>query len=153
MTHRPPLSDNEEDAWRSLYALIQCLPGLLDEQLRRDAGLGHYDYAVLHALHGAPDRTATMTALTRATSGSFSRLSHTVTRLEERGFVTRTRQGANRRISLTSDGRRAFLAAAAGHMDAIRRHVLDYLPPEGTDTLGELLRPIAEHLRADMPRG
>ena len=153
MAHRTPLSDREEDTWLSLYTLLQCLPGLLDQQLRSDADLGHYDYAVLHALHGNPGRTATMADLTRATSGSYSRLSHTVARLEERGFVTRARQGANRQVSLTRDGRHAFLSAAAGHMDEIRHHVLDRLPPGGVDLLGDLLRPIADHLRADLRRG
>lgn len=153
MTHRTPLTADEEAAWLDLYTLALCLPGLLDQQLRRDAGLGHYEYAVLHALHRAPAHTLTMAELSELTSSSFSRLSHTITRLEKRELVERRRRGANRHVTLTAAGRRAFLSAAAGHMDEIRRRVLDHVPDKRLADLSELLRPIAESLRAELDRG
>ncbi|MDT0411268.1 MULTISPECIES: MarR family winged helix-turn-helix transcriptional regulator [Streptomyces] len=153
MAHRPVLSAEEEDAWTQLHLVAQLLPAVMDQRLRRDAGLGHFDYAVLLTLYRAPERTAAMTGLVEITSGSFSRLSHTVTRLEGRGLVTRERRGSHRYVSLTGEGRDVFLTAAAGHMDEIREQVLDHLSPEEVRALGDLLRPIATRLRANAPRG
>lgn len=153
MKHRRVLSAAEESAWTQLNIIAQCLPTVMDQQLRRDSGLGNYEYAVLLSLYRAPERSARMVDLSTITSGSLSRLSHTITRLEERGLVTRERRGSNRHVELTEAGRRAFLAAAAGHMDEIRHQALDHVPPEKMAQLAELLTPIAEQLRAAVPKG
>lgn len=153
MTRRTALSAEEEEAWTQLFLIAQCLPAVVDQQLRRDADLGHYEYAVLHALSRASDTTLTMSELSTLTAGSFSRLSHTVTRLETRGLVERERRGANRHASLTRAGRAAFVRAAAGHMEQIRRTVLDHIDPDSVGTLADILRPVAEHLSEKLPRG
>ncbi|WOF23751.1 hypothetical protein N8K70_03470 [Microbacterium betulae] len=56
-------------------------------------------------------------------------------------------------MSPTRTGRTAFLAAASGHMEQIRRAVLDHVDPEKIGELGDILRPIAEGLRAGLSRG
>ncbi|GAA3658245.1 MarR family winged helix-turn-helix transcriptional regulator [Microbacterium marinilacus] len=153
MTRKPALTAEEEDAWAQLFVIAQCLPAVVDQQLRSDAGLGHYEHAVLHALYRAEGSTLAMAELSTLTAGSFSRLSHSVTRLEDRELVSRDRRGANRYVSLTRAGRMAFLDAASGHMDQIRRTVLDLIDPADVATLGDLLRPIAAGLRDRLPRG
>jgi DNA-binding MarR family transcriptional regulator len=62
-----------------------------------------------------------------------SRVSHQLTRMEKRGFVERTRYGADGRragIGLTDEGRRAVESAVLVHADNIRRHFFDRLAPE-----------------------
>ncbi|TXK18647.1 MarR family winged helix-turn-helix transcriptional regulator [Homoserinibacter sp. GY 40078] len=152
MTTHARLDPDENDAWMNLLALVEYLPGLLDQQLKRDANLGRFEYAVLLMLTRAPDRTRTMLELSAVTFGSLSRLSHTVTRLENRGLVTRTRNGSNRYVALTSEGRAAFAAAVPGHLAEIRRLVLDHLPDGGSARLAELLTPVVDHLREIAPR-
>ena len=81
------LDDEELDAWVRLIAVVELLPGVLDSQLRRDAGLTHFEYFVLAMLSEAPERTLRMTALAQRTNATLPRLSHVVRRLEERGLV------------------------------------------------------------------
>ena len=48
------LSDRELAAWVRLAGLVELLPGVLDSQLQRDAGLSHFEYYVLAMLSEAP---------------------------------------------------------------------------------------------------
>ena len=117
------LDDAQQSAWRKLIQVVELLPGALDSQLRRDADLTHFDYFTLAMLSEAPDRTLRMTALADLTNSTLPRLSHVVSRLEERGFVERTRSAADRRATnavLTEDGWRKVVDSAPGHVEAVR---------------------------------
>ena len=73
-----------------------------------------------------------MTQLAEASSSSKSRLSHAVTRLEERGWVRRTDCPTDRRgqiAQLTDEGFAALSAAAPGHVEQVRRVLFDSLTP------------------------
>jgi hypothetical protein len=105
-----------------VVALMKYLPTLIDQQLRHDADLGRFEYAILLMLPREPDRTLPMLDLSLVTFGSLSRLSHTVTKLCGRGFPTRERRGANRDATLTNNGHKALVAAAPGHVAEARRH-------------------------------
>ena len=124
------LDAEERAAWLRLVAVVELLPGVLDAQLRRDAGLSHFDYFVLAMLSEAPDRRLRMTALAHRTNATLPRLSHVVQRLEGRGLVERFPCPEDRRATnarLTDAGWDAVVAAAPGHVDTVRSHVLDPL--------------------------
>lgn len=152
MAERARLTHDEEDAWMQLLAIMEYLPTLIEQQLRRDSGIGRFEYAILLMLSRAPERTLPMLDLSLVTFGSLSRLSHTVTGLVEKGYVTRERVGANRYVTLTDLGRRAVVGAAPGHVEEVRRQVIDHVPAERVGELAELLRPIADYLKANAPR-
>jgi DNA-binding MarR family transcriptional regulator len=90
------LDDEERAAWLGLIAVVELLPGALDSQLRRDAGITHYDYFVLAMPSEASDRTLRMTVLAQMTNATLPRLSHVVSRLEDRGLVERVPRAARR---------------------------------------------------------
>src|SRR6478735_11291416 len=116
------LDDQQLDAWKRLVAVVELLPGVLDTQLRRDADLSHFEYFVLAMLSEAPDRTLRMTALAGQTNATLPRLSHVVSRLEQRGFLTRSPCPEDRRAtnaSLTEDGWAKVVAAAPGHVRTV----------------------------------
>lgn len=124
------LDAEERAAWLRLVAVVELLPGVLDAQLRRDAGLSHFDYFVLAMLSEAPGRTLRMTALAQRTNATLPRLSHVVHRLEGRGLVERFPCPEDRRATnarLTAAGWDAVVAAAPGHVEAVREHAIDPL--------------------------
>ena len=128
----PWLDDDERAAWLRLIAVVELLPGVLDAQLRADSGLTHFEYFVLAMLSDAPERTLRMTALARRTNATLPRLSHVVSRLEDRGLVERfpcPEDGRATNARLTPSGWDAVAAAAPGHVETVRRHVLDPLSP------------------------
>jgi DNA-binding MarR family transcriptional regulator len=132
------LSARELQAWMRLEAVAELLPAALDHQLLREADLSHYDYLVLAKLSEAPDRTLRMSALAASTNATLPRLSHVASRLEARGYLTRTRSADDRRATdaaLTADGWRKVVATAPGHVGEVRRLVVDRLTAEQVDQL------------------
>jgi DNA-binding MarR family transcriptional regulator len=124
------LDPQEREAWLRLVGVVELLPGVLDSQLRRDSGLSHFDYFTLAMLSEAPERTLRMTALAHRTNATLPRLSHVVSRLEGRGLVERFPCPQDRRATnarLTGAGWDVVVAAAPGHVDAVREFVLDPL--------------------------
>jgi DNA-binding MarR family transcriptional regulator len=135
------LTDAEQAAWRPIAALLFRLPAALDAQLQKDAGISHFEYLVLANLSEAPGRTLRMSDLAALASGSLSRLSHVVSRLESRGWVRREPcPGDGRFINavLTTDGWAKVVATAPGHVAAVRKLLVDTLAPEELSDLGAI---------------
>ncbi|GAA2161703.1 MarR family winged helix-turn-helix transcriptional regulator [Pedococcus bigeumensis] len=135
------LDAQERAAWLRLIAVVELLPSALDAQLRRDSQLTHFDYYVLAMLSESPERTLRMTALAARTNATLPRLSHVVRRLEDRGLVERfpcPQDGRATNARLTPAGRDAVVAAAPGHVEAVRRHVLDPLSKQQVTQLREI---------------
>ena len=145
----PWLAEGEMRAWLRFVAVLELLPATLDAQLRRDAAMTHFDYMVVSQLSQAPGRTLRMTALAQRTNATLPRLSHVVRRLEERGLVERTPCPDDRRATdarLTDAGLAAVVAAAPGHVRAVREHVVDALAPEQVDQLAGIAEAMLRRL-------
>lgn len=135
------LDDEQLQTWVKLIAVVELLPGVLDSQLRRDAGLTHFEYFVLAMLSEADDHTLRMTALAQRTNATLPRLSHVVSRLEDRGLVERfpcPEDGRATNARLTGVGLAEVVSAAPGHVANVRRHVIDALSPAQLRQLGEI---------------
>lgn len=155
MTSPRWLDEREREAWVRLGSLIQLLPAALDTQLRRDSDLTHFEYWVLAMLSEAPDRTLRMTALAERTSSTLSRLSHVVSRMEERGLVERRPCPSDRRATnatLTDGGYAKLVETAPGHVEAVREYVFDALTPEQVDQLTEITEAMLLRVDPDATR-
>jgi DNA-binding MarR family transcriptional regulator len=146
------LDAEESQAWRALAHALIRLPAALDAQLRRDAGISHFEYQLLALLSEAPDRTLRMSALATLAEGSLPRLSQVVVRLEQRGWVRRTPDPADGRYTLailTDQGQAKVTEAAPGHVQEVRRLVLDPLTKTQTRQLREISRRIMRAVDPD----
>jgi DNA-binding MarR family transcriptional regulator len=126
------LSSTEQDTWLSLVAVLFRLPGMLDTQLQRDAGLSHFEYLVLAVLSETPSRTLRMSDLAVLVNGSLSRLSHVVQRLEKRGWVRRApcpSDGRYTEARLTETGYNKVVDSGPGYVRVVRALVIDALTP------------------------
>jgi DNA-binding MarR family transcriptional regulator len=135
------LTEQEQRTWRSFLTACQSLFGAIDAQLVRDSGLPHGYYEILVHLSEAPGRALRMSQLATVSTFSKSRLSHAVARLEERGWVVRQDCPTDRRgqiAQLTDDGFEMLTAAAPGHVEQVRRSLIDALTPEQIRELGEI---------------
>jgi DNA-binding MarR family transcriptional regulator len=135
------LSDEEQRTWRLFLQACESVFAATDAQLIRDSGLPHGYYEILVHLSEAPGRALRMTQLARASTYSKSRLSHAVTRLEERGWVQRRDCPTDRRgqiAELTDQGFAALVAAAPGHVEQVRRSLIDVLTPDQIKHLHEI---------------
>ena len=108
-------------------------------ELQKDAGISHFEYMVLSSLSEAPDRALRMSQLAAIASGSVSRLSHVVSRLEAKGWVRREPSpGDGRFINavLTEEGWQKVVTTAPGHVAAVRKLLIDTLTPDEFRALG-----------------
>jgi DNA-binding MarR family transcriptional regulator len=148
MTDSPHwLDDEEQRAWRAFLRAAAVVDDVLDRQLQREAGMPHAYYQVLAMLSEAPGRTLRMSQLAGLTTSSASRLSHAVARLEEKGWVRREKHPTDRRGALavlTEDGWDAVVAAAPGHVAAVRAAVFDRLATEQVRQLRTISERIAD---------
>jgi DNA-binding MarR family transcriptional regulator len=135
------LSDEQQAAWRPFAALIFRFPALLDAQLQKDAGISHFEYMVLSSLSEAPARALRMSELAAMASGSLSRLSHVVARLEAKGWVRREPcPGDGRFINavLTDPGWQKVIDTAPGHVTAVRKLLIEALTHTELRSLGAI---------------
>ncbi len=146
------LSAEQLQAWIKLVAVVELLPGALDGQLQRDAGLTHFEYFTLAMLSEAPNRTLRMTQLAAATNSTLPRLSHVASRLETRGFLERTPCPEDRRAtnaSLTEEGWKKVVATAPGHVATVRENVVDALDDTDIADLDRVMAKLLGRLDPD----
>ena len=127
------LNDDEQAAWRAFAAAMHKLRWALESQLERDADLSFIEYHALARLSEEPTRTLRMSTLAAVTNASLSRLSHLITRLENRGLVRREADPTDGRFTnaiLTTKGYKKLVASAPGHVETVRDLVIDALRPD-----------------------
>lgn len=143
------LNESEERAWRG----YRRMRGLLDLQVSRDlageSGLSAADYTVLSNLSETGGHRRRLNDLATRMLWSKSRLSHHITRMQQRGLVTRedcSSDGRGAFVVLTDSGLQAIVGAAPAHVESVRRHFIDLLTDEEVAVLGNVAEKIVDHL-------
>ena len=135
------LDDEEQRAWRAYLRASRLLEAALDRDLQRH-GVQLSEYEIISMLSEQPDRRLRMSALADLVVQSRSRLTHTASRLEKRGWVQREACAGDRRgveLVLTDDGARAITAMARVHVASVREHLLGHLSRAQFLALGEAM--------------
>jgi DNA-binding MarR family transcriptional regulator len=143
------LDAEEQKAWRAWLYSSLLLHDQLDRELTRETGISHAYYEILVQLSEAPGRSLRMSQLAERSLSSRSRLSHAVSRLEERGWVRRQvceEDGRGQLAVLTDDGFAALEAAAPIHVEGVRRHLFDQLSPEQVEAMRDIGETLVRHL-------
>ena len=133
MTEPRSLEPAEWEFWDTWMRAQRVLTRELERGLQRDCGISKAEFSVLVTLWRASGREMRVGELSESLDWDKSRVSHQLTRMENRGFVERTQYGADGRragIGLTAEGLRAAESAILSHGANIRRHFLDLLTPE-----------------------
>src|SRR3978361_2434205 len=135
------LDAEEQKAWRAWLYSTLLLQDQLDRELTRATGISHAYYEILVQLSEAPGRMLRMNQLADRSLSSRSRLSHAVSRLEERGWVRRQLcedDGRGQLAVLTDEGFAALEAAPPVHVEGVRSHLFDQLTPEQVAAMREI---------------
>ena len=143
------LDPEEQKAWRAWLYSTQLLQDRLDRELTHQTGISHAYYEILVALSETPGRALRMSVLADRCLSSRSRLSHAVSRLEERGWVRRQvceGDGRGQLAVLTDEGFAALEAAAPVHVTGVRSHLFDQLSPQQVENLRDIGETLLRHL-------
>lgn len=143
------LTDDEMRAWLGYRRLRLLLDAQVARDLTADSGLSMPDYDVLSTLTAAADHRARLNALAARMLWSKSRLSRHISRMEQRGLVTREGVETDARgavIVLTPAGLRAIENAAPEHVESVRRHFIDLLAPDQLTVMADVADLVLNHL-------
>jgi len=146
------LDDEEQRAWRAYRRMVLLVDSAISRELSRDSGLSMPDYQVLSALSEAQGHRRRLTDLAARMQWSPSRLSHHVSRMDQRGLVTRAECPGDLRgayILLTEHGWEAIQAAAPNHVSSVREHLIDLLTPQEVEALTAIGEKVAAHFGED----
>lgn len=143
------LTEEEQRSWRAWLSATLLLQDRLNRDLQDRSGLTLADYEILVRLSEAPDRRMRMSDLATITLSSRSRLSHQIDRMERAGTVERQVCEDDRRGSfavLTPLGWDTLVAAAPGHVESVRAHLVDRLSADEFAALGSACQHVVDHL-------
>jgi DNA-binding MarR family transcriptional regulator len=133
MAEPSTLEPEQWELWHTWMQAQRLLTRELDRDLQRDFGISKAEFSVLVTLHEAPGHQLRVGELVESLAWEKSRVSHLLTRMENRELVERPESEAGSRrtgVRLTAAGRRAVEGAVLGHAGNIRRYFFDPLTPE-----------------------
>jgi DNA-binding MarR family transcriptional regulator len=143
------LDDAQMRAWLGYRRMRLLLDLQVSRDLAENSGLSDADYDVLSNLSETDGHRLRLSELSAHMRWSKSRLSHHLTRMQQRGLVTREEcpsDGRGAIILLTDDGWQAIRTAAPQHVESVRRHFIDRLTDEQIRVLGDIAEVVIGHL-------
>ena len=143
------LDDEQQRAWRALMMGMTLLNERLDDDLRRDCGMSLTEYEVLVRLSERPQRAMRMAHLADAMAHSRSRVTHTVARMETAGYIVRgttPEDGRGVVATMTDKGHDLLVSAAPGHVESVRRNMVDLVDATEFLALGRVFDKVSDHL-------
>lgn len=144
------LSEDEQQGWRAYLRGNRLLEVALDKALQ-EHGMSLSEYEIISMLSEAPRRRLRMSELADIVTQSRSRLTHTASRLEARGWVERLPFEGDKRgvqLCLTPSGLAQVKLASRVHVESVRECLLDLMTPAQFRQLGAIMATVEESLRA-----
>ncbi|AQP44911.1 MarR family winged helix-turn-helix transcriptional regulator [Tessaracoccus flavus] len=135
------LSESQQKTWRSYLLAKTHIEQYLEGALE-DYGLSLPEYELLVRLSESPEHTIRMGELAASVGHSRSRLTHTVKRMEQAGYVVRescASDGRGVQARMTESGYDLLKRAAPAHVDSVRRVFVDAIAPDDYAALGRAM--------------
>lgn len=135
------LDTDQQRIWRTWLLGVARIDSVLGVWLRPH-NLDLAEYEILVVLSEAEDRQMRMSDLALLVHQSRSRLTHTVSRLEAEGLVSRERTCTDGRgvfATLTDKGIAKLVEAAPRHVESVRKIFIDAVTPEDFEAIGRAM--------------
>jgi DNA-binding MarR family transcriptional regulator len=148
------LDAEQQSAWRAYIMGTELLQHQLDRELREEHQISFSEYEILVRLSETEDGRMRMALLADAMSHSRSRVTHTITRMEEADLVRRHAAQSDRRgveAVMTDEGRRKLVEAAPTHVRGVRKHLVDIASCSDFTALGRIFDEVSDRLLRDKP--
>ncbi|MCD4549964.1 MarR family winged helix-turn-helix transcriptional regulator [Schaalia sp. lx-260] len=135
--------------WETCFSTTTRLALRLENELKKKSSLSLPEYNVLLHTERAGKNGIRLGMLARSVVFSPSRLTHTLHRLVERGYITRTLCSQDKRggiITLTRAGNAALRKATSHHADLLKKLLLDDMTPEESAVFEKVFQRIRQRL-------
>ncbi len=150
----PALDATQLDAYFVLTEAVSLLQHQVEQQLRAEGGISYVQFQLLARLADARG-PLTMTELADGVVYSRSGLTYQAGLLEKAGLITRGPSPDDDRatlVTITDGGRALFGRVLPGHVQVVRRLLLDPLSDDDLGHLGDIMTRVRDHMRAQPPR-
>ena len=138
------LSEEQQRVWRSFLLANVHINEYLEAALRAfDLSLAEYELLV--RLSESPGHTIRMGELAASVGHSRSRLTHTVKRMENAGWIVRSAcdsDGRGVQAAMTPAGFALLKRAAPAHVDSVREVLVDVVDPADFEALGRAMNAV-----------
>ncbi|HJE51304.1 MAG TPA: MarR family transcriptional regulator [Tessaracoccus flavescens] len=135
------LTESQQVIWRDFLLAKTHIDDYLDRALS-PFDLSLPEYELLVRLSESPNHTIRMGELAASVGHSRSRLTHTVKRMEQAGWIRREScsvDGRGVQAVLTEAGYDLLKRAAPAHVDSVRRVFVDAIQPADYEALGRAM--------------
>ena len=149
-----PLDPQQLGTYFALMEAVSLLQHEVEQQLRAEGGLSSVQFQILARLAGA-DGQLTMTQLADGVVYSRSGLTYQAGLLEKAGLVARGPSPDDERatlVTITEGGRALLGRVLPGHIEVVRRLLLEPLSDEDLHHLGDIMSRVRDHMRSRPPR-
>jgi DNA-binding MarR family transcriptional regulator len=134
-----PLTPRDLEIWHAFKRMGQHAMAGIERDIMDATKLSGADFGVLSRLVDLGDGELRQQALADSMGWHKSRLSHQLTRMQERSLVERREtDGRVVTVSITEEGRRKIDGARPIHAASVRRRLLGRLTPLQTEALIEI---------------
>jgi len=143
------LDEAQQRSWRAFLVGTTLLMDRLDRDLRDQHRISLPEYEILVRLSEAEGNRMRMAMLADSVSHSRSRVTHTITRMEQAGLVTRDAclsDGRGVEAVLTPYGRTALEEAAPTHVAGVRAMLVDLVACEDFEAVGRVFNTVTDKL-------
>jgi DNA-binding MarR family transcriptional regulator len=130
------LSPRELRVWHAFLLMGEDVLGRVGRDIAKATGLSGPEFGVLSRLAAIGKGEMRQQTLARVMTWDKSRLSHQLTRMQQRGLIERRSTDRNSvLVVLTKLGREKLESARPIHAESVRRNLLSRLTPEQVDTI------------------
>jgi DNA-binding MarR family transcriptional regulator len=133
------LSADEMSLWHAWKLAAETVRATIAADITAAVGLSDADFGVLTRVAELGGGRLRQNVLAESMGWHRSRLSHQLTRMEQRGLVTRHGADGGVEVQLTDTGRERAQAARPVHAAAVRRHLTGLLGPAQRQQLRQIL--------------
>lgn len=148
------LDPRQLGAYFALMEATSLLQHQVDQHLRAEGDLSNVQFQLLARLASA-DGQLTMTQLADGVVYSRSGLTYQAGLLEKAGLITRAPSPDDERatlVTITEGGLALFGRILPGHVQVVRRLLIDTLTDDDVNKLGDIMSRVRDHMRAQPPR-
>jgi len=148
------LDPQELGAYFVLMEAVSLLQHQVEQQLRAEGGISYVQFELLARLAGARG-PLTMTELADGVVYSRSGLTYQAGLLEKAGLITRRPSPDDDRatlVTVTDTGLALFGRVLPGHVQVVRRLLLDPLTGDDMGHLSDIMARVRDHMRTQPPR-
>ncbi len=146
------LNAEETALWHAWKLAADTVRARIAEDINAAVGLSDADFAVLTRIAEIGGGRMRQNALAESIGWHRSRLSHQLSRMEQRGLLTRHTVDGGVEVQLTDTGQDRVRLARPVHAEAVRRHLMDHFNTAQRQQLRHILAALTVPTRpADTP--